>query len=413
MFEPERLPEVGRPLYLLAAWVAIALAALLSGTLAPAIRLAEAVPLVHGQLLVGQNTFNPQTGVILQYSSSGTRQGTLDTTTSGPRGSSQETGMCLDALSAGNLYTTNFFASSMSKFDALGGLSSANVHTFGTATPNSCVFDAAGNLYVGLADDGSGISGGGDLLKFGPTGTLLATFTPATELRGTDWIDLAADQRTLLYTSEGNSIKRFDVVNNVQLPDYCAPCDDGSGGSAGTFRALRILPGGAGVLVADFSAGVVRRYAGDVVSGTGVQDQSYIGIDALDTFFPFAVNLDPDLLSFWTADEVTGQVFRFAINGNGAPSSLFCGNGSAEPDCSPDATTPPGWFGVGGLAIVGEPTAALSPGPPTGVPVGPTWALLLAGCGLAVTRHLWMRGLRQAGSGVPIQNGLVLPIRSR
>jgi hypothetical protein len=391
MFEPERLPEVDRPLCWLAAWVAIALGALLFGTLAPAIGLAEAVPLVQGQLLVGQDTFNPQTGVILQYSSSGARQGTLDTTTLGSNGSSQETGMCLDALSAGNLYTTNFFAFSMSQFNPLGGLVNANVHTFGTATPNSCVFDAAGNLYVGLADAGDGAFGGGDLLKFGPTGTLLATFNPATDLRGTDWIDLAADQRTVLYTSEGNSIKRFDVVNNVQLPDYCAPCDDGSGGEAGTFRALRILPGGAGVLVADFSSGVVRRYAGDVVSGTGVQDRSYVGIDALDTFFPFAVNLDPDQLSFWTADEVTGQVFRFAINGDGTPSSVFCGNGSTEPDCSPDATTPPGWFGVGGLAIVGEPTAALSPGPAVPVPVGPMSLLLLAACGLAVTRHLRAR----------------------
>jgi hypothetical protein len=167
----------------------------------------------------------------------------LDTTTSGPNGSSQETGMCLDALSAGNLHTTNFFAFSMSKFDRLGELVSANLRTFGTATPNSCAFDAAGNLYVGLADDGSGASGGGDLLKFGPTGALLATFDPATELRGTDWIDLAADQRTVLYTSAGNSIKRFDVVNNVQLPDYCAPCDDGSGGVAGTFRPAH-SPGG-------------------------------------------------------------------------------------------------------------------------------------------------------------------------
>ena len=408
MFEPERPPDVGRPLHWLTTCVAITLAALLCETLEPAFSPAEAAPLVNEQLLVGQNTFNPQTGVILQYSSSGARQGTLDTTTSGVNGSSQETGMCFDA--AGNLYTTNFFAFSMSKFDSLGGLASANLHTFGTATPNSCLFDAAGNLYVGLADADSGAFGGGDLLKFGPTGTLLATFTPATELRGTDWIDLAADQRTLLYTSEGNSIKRFDVVTNVQLPDYCSPCDDGSGGEAGTFRALRILPGGAGVLVADFNKGVVRRYVGDVVSGTGVQDQSYVGLDALDTFFPFAVNLDPDHLSFWTADEVTGEVFRFAIDGDGTPSSRFCGNGSTQPDCSPDVTTPPGWFGLGGLAIVGEPTAALTARPPTPLPVGPTWVLLLAASGLALTRHLWTR---QAGSGVPIQNGLVLPIRSR
>jgi hypothetical protein len=386
MSEPERLQEVGRPRCGPATRVALVLAASLITTLAQPFGPADAVPLTSGQLLVGQGTFN-RTGVILQYSSSGARQGTLDTTISAPTGSSQETGMCLDALSGGNLYTTNFFASSMSKFDSLGGLASANVHTFGTATPNSCVFDAAGNLYVGLADAPGGVFGGGDLLKFGPTGALLATFDPATEIRGTDWIDLAADQRTLLYTSEGNSIRRFDVVNNVQLPDYCSPCGNGSGGEADTLRALRILPGGAGVLVADFGAGVVHRYVGDVVSGTGVHIQSYVGIDALDAFFPFAVNLDPDGSSFWTADEVTGQVFRFAINGTGTPSLVFCGNGSTQPDCTPDATTPAVWFGLGGLAIVGEPTAALSAGPPTQLPVGPAWALLLVVSGLAFARH--------------------------
>ena len=386
MSEPERLLEVDRPLCWPAACVAVALAALLFTTLAQPLGPAEAVPLTSGQLLVGQGTFN-RSGVIVQYSSSGARQGTLDTTVSGPTGSSQETGMCLDALSGGNLHTTNFFSSSMSRFDSLGGLASANLHTFGTATPNSCVFDAAGNLYVGLADAPGGAFGGGDVLKFGPTGTLLATFDPAPEIRGTDWIDLAADQRTLLYTSEGNSIKRFDVVNNVQLPDYCSPCGNGSGGEADTFRALRILPGGAGVLVADFGAGVVYRYAGDVVSGTGVHVQSYVGIDALDAFFPFAVNLDLDGSSFWTADEVTGQVFRFAINGAGTPSLVFCGNGSTQSDCTPDATTPTGWFGLGGLAIVGEPTAALSAGPPTRLPVAPAWALLLVVSGLGFARH--------------------------
>ena len=362
-------------------WVAVGLVALLSGILTPPVDRAEAIPMVDGQLLVGQGTFNPQTGVVLQYSSNGTRQGTLDTTTLSAAGSNQQTGMCLDALSGGNLYTTNFFASSMSRFSSAGGLTSASYQTFGTATPNSCVFDAAGNLYVGLADEGSGVFGGGGLLMFDPTGQPLAAFDPVTDFRGTDWIDLAADQRTMLYTSEGNSIRRFDVVNNVQLPDYCSPCDNGAGGEAGTFRALRILPGGAGVLVADFSTGVIRRYSGDVLSGTGVQVMSYTATDALDAFFPFAVNLDPDHLTFWTADEVTGEVFRFAINGTGTPSIVFCGNGSVPPDCSPDATTPPGWFGLGGLAIVGEPTAALAAVP---LPVSATWVLIVAGGGLVL-----------------------------
>ena len=38
--------------------------------------------------------------------------------------------------------------------------------------------------------------------------------------RGSDWIDLAADQCTLFNTSEGDLVKRFDVCTNTQLPDF-------------------------------------------------------------------------------------------------------------------------------------------------------------------------------------------------
>ncbi|MDX1670055.1 MAG: hypothetical protein R3194_11600, partial [Limnobacter sp.] len=36
-------------------------------------------------------------------------------------------------------------------------------------------------------------------------------FDVATDDRGSDWIDLAADQCTMYYTSEGTLVKRFDV----------------------------------------------------------------------------------------------------------------------------------------------------------------------------------------------------------
>ena len=362
------------------------LGGLLLGGLLLAASIGEAAPFAPGQLLVGQSTLN-STGKVLQYQPTGAIVDTLDTTTAGANGSGEQTGMCLDA--AGNLYTTNFFASSLSKFAPNGALVSATFIGVGPGSPNSCVFDPAGFLYVGLADAdiGKGFGGGG-LLKYDVSGTpaLVAMYSPATEFRGTDWITLAADGCTMLYTSEGSAIKRFDVCANpqappllsgAQLPDYCNPCDNGAGGAALSFRDLRILPGDTAILAADFGfgSGEIRRYAGSVAGGTGSQDMAYAGVDALDSFFPFGLTLDPGLTDFWTTDEVTGEIFKFAITGGGTPSQVFCGNGSSQPDCSPDANSPDGWIGLGGLAIVG---------PFARVPGGKTIHLLAAGYIIAI-----------------------------
>jgi hypothetical protein len=57
-------------------------------------------------------------------------------------------------------------------------------------------------MFVGQAD------GLRQVLEFSPTGTLLNTFSPQTQDRGTDWINLGPDGTTLYYTSEGNEILR-------------------------------------------------------------------------------------------------------------------------------------------------------------------------------------------------------------
>jgi DNA-binding beta-propeller fold protein YncE len=94
--------------------------------------------------------------------------------------------------------------------------------------PESIVFDAAGSFYVSSPD------GDKMIRKFDAAGTLLATYSAATEERGTDWIDLAKDQCTLYYTSEGPSVKRFDVCTNKQLSDFAT-------GLVQAY-ALRLLP---------------------------------------------------------------------------------------------------------------------------------------------------------------------------
>jgi hypothetical protein len=138
---------------------------------------------------------------------------------------------------SGRFFVTDFAADAVSQFTPTGIL----VGSFGSgynASPESIVFDSAGDAYVGQAD------GAHEVLKFDPAGNLLATFAPQVEERGTDWIALAADQCTLFYTFEGVNVKRFNVCTNSQLADFnLAPLP---GAEA---LALKILPS-CGVLAA-------------------------------------------------------------------------------------------------------------------------------------------------------------------
>jgi parallel beta-helix repeat protein len=308
----------------------------------------SALPLSPGDVLVGlgSRTFSSSgRGEVWHFAPDGTLLETLVTTS----GSLEETGMCLDA--ARTLYTTNFEANSMSTFDASGALSQPSFGSGFNQHPNSCVVDALGHVYVGQSDKDEDFGGGG-VLKLDAAGTLLATFSPAPDLRGTDWVDLAADQCTLFYTSGGASIKRFDVCAAAQLPDFCSTCAGVA--TDGSLFGLRLLPDG-GVLAAEPTAGmgVVHRYGSD-----GAQVASYTVVDALGSqcgqngeapcFFPWALALDPDRTSFWVADRVTGEIFRLAL-GDGTVLARFVGGNCADPVSS---------CAVSGLAIVGEPTAA-------------------------------------------------------
>jgi PKD repeat protein len=136
-------------------------------------------------------------------------------------GSSETAGMCFD--SADNLYLTSFQASRASKFNRSTGQVITNWAVGFSQKPESCVLarediDGDGEpddvLYFGEVD-------GQELIrKFDTHGNLLGTFDPETRDRGVDWIDLAADGRTMYYTTEGDDILRYDIVADVQLPDF-------------------------------------------------------------------------------------------------------------------------------------------------------------------------------------------------
>jgi hypothetical protein len=211
--------------------------------------------------------------------------------------------------SSGNLYVTDFAAANVSKFDNTGTL----LGTFGSGygIPESILFDAAGNAYVGDLSMG--------ILKFDSSGALLHDFNSGR----VDWIDLSADQGTMLYTLETGVIHRYDVCADTALPDFT------TGG--GDF-ALRILKDGT-VLVAD-EAQI------DHFDGSGNLIGSY---DAPNEDGWFALNLDSDGVSFWSADFGTSDVYRFNI-ATGTVISSF--NTGTQPQT------------VFGLSVFGEITAS-------------------------------------------------------
>src|SRR5262249_7859269 len=100
--------------------------------------------------------------------------------------------------SAGNFFVTNFQAGSVTQFNSNG----AFVQTLaaGGGNPESIVFSSDGTGFVGNAAQNV-IHILGSASTVGPV---------AIQNRGTDWIDLASNQTTFFYTSEGNSVLRFD-----------------------------------------------------------------------------------------------------------------------------------------------------------------------------------------------------------
>src|ERR1051326_3410356 len=173
------------------------------------VMLCSAVPSMALPYTTGDVYVSLRNGTVREYTPTGTLVQTLVTGRSG-----ELTGSAFD--SSQNFYVTaGFTGGDVIKFNNTGVLQG----TFGSGYvnhPESILFDKAGNAWVGAADEAAGP---GILKEFSSTGTPLATFNLAAEDRGADWIDLAADGKTIFYTSEGSLVKRFDVSTNTQLPD--------------------------------------------------------------------------------------------------------------------------------------------------------------------------------------------------
>lgn len=274
-------------------------------------------------------------GLVQRYSqTSGALLQTLDTATGS---GSFITGGAFDRNA--NFYATAFSTQTVVRFDTNG----TRLGEFGSGyngRPESIIFDADGNAYVGSVD------GDNDVRKFDAAGNPLDRYDVAVERRGSDWIDLAADKCTLFYTSEGARIMRFDVCTKIQLSDFVNNLPHSAA------YAVRLLPGG-GLLVAD-SNEVLR------LDATGNITQRY---DAPGEDSWFAVNLDPDGTSFWSGGISTGNVYKFDIASGNQITRIPTGQGAifgvtvlgeltvVNPTPSPTATV--------------TPTATPTPTPPT------------------------------------------------
>ena len=152
----------------------------------------------------------------------------------------------------------------------------------GLENPLSLVFDNQGNLYVGQQTTPY-------IAEYSPTGQRLPDIGPVqTELYGDDWIDLASDECTFYYTTEGTDILRYNKCTNTQESNFNQVPFSGPA----AFE-VRILQDGE-VLVADSSAVLLLDQNGNVIqtyscsSLPGCQGQL------------FAVAVDPSGTSFWT-----------------------------------------------------------------------------------------------------------------
>jgi sugar lactone lactonase YvrE len=221
----------------------------------------------------------------------------------GSGGSGFTTGCAFD--STGHLYTTNFSNAKVYKFMVADphAVSQAIPASEGALSSESIVFDGQGNFYVGHADGTHVVD------KFSPTGVRLASFVvdvPEGD-RGSDWIELSADGNTLYYTSEGTTIKTFNLLTNTQGPDFFS--EDGGG----PLFTVRLLPPSYGpTLAGDFlvanTANVLRLHVSD--GGVRVA-QSYTIPDSIQLF---TISLDTDGTSFWVGDSGTGNLYKIDVN---------------------------------------------------------------------------------------------------
>lgn len=286
--------------------------ALVGGLLAIGAAVAAPLPAAAVTYMPGDVFVGTENGIIQHRSPSGALIENLNTTL----GNAFDTGMCFDLT--GNLYATDIYSEAITKFGNMGNLVAAKwVDTSGDANnPESCIWDATNaSSYVG----GPSVN---QIRQYDLTGAEINRRTVASPggTGGTDWVDLSSDQCTVYYTNESETIFRFNTCTNTQLTPFATLT-----GASQCF-ALRIRPTTMEVMVA-------CKDGAHLLSSTGANEMTYpLGQ-------VFALNLDPNGTSFWTANLNGSTVYKVDI-----------ASGTTQLTFNAGAT-------VWGLALFGEITA--------------------------------------------------------
>jgi hypothetical protein len=277
-------------------------------------------------------------------------------------GGGEMTGMGFDltscALGAGSpcLYATEFDVPNVAIFDNAGtflGHCNPGGRAYTAHVESVAVDRVSGipSIYFGQATPGTPT-----VIQMDPgCTTILHTYSPATEARGTDWIDLAKDASDagltdIVYTSEGVHVLVFDTAtlgqeSNVVIPlaqTGSALTPDVSGTAISSLPgaaayALRVLSDGS-VAVADTQTVVHVGSAGTLL---GSCDGGSAGSGGL-----FGFNLLPDQSTFATGSFNNGQVDYMTI--------AHCDANQATPDFHFNAFQPGQSGFLLGVGIFGE-----------------------------------------------------------
>jgi len=227
-------------------------------------------------------------GLVNEYTPAGVFVQTMNNGT----GNAYTTGMAFD--SSANLYVTNFNTTT-SKFDSSGNLVNA---AWVTGQTNNESIAMPGGAFPALIGDASRNTIG----QYNNSGTLINTYTVQTENRGTDWVDLLPNGKTVYYTSEGSTIFSYDISTSTQNAPFATGLP---GGAAYALRGITSGSFAGYVLVADSTAALLINPSGVIATVYNLPGNA--GAD-------FALNLDPTGTAFWTADLASGTVWEVRIS---------------------------------------------------------------------------------------------------
>lgn len=192
----------------------------------------------------------------------------------------------------------------------------------------SCAFDEDGNAWIGEAVSSAATDA---LLRHvAADGRILETVQVPVGERGTDWIELDADQCTLFYTSEDSDVRRFNVCTHQVMPNFVSLPDE-------PCYAIRQLPNRDLMFTC---RNHIYRYDQNAVF---VREYTKESLGETDPNGLYAIHLDPDGQTFWTGGVVSGRVVRARLDDGTVVASFMTGTG-----------------GVNGLLIQDEFVAGIS-----------------------------------------------------